>query len=229
MKEPSLLTRGDPPAGSVRPRSVRPGRFASFGLLGAAIVAVLGVRVAAADSPRDTYRYPYDPVCSWGRVANGRGMIVRCLTRVEAESLGAAAGPPRPGAASRPSATAAPSAAPSGAAPTVTRALAVEVGPIVADAGSLPLALGKLKVPSDRYLACVRDHGGVARDVGEVKVRFLVRERGRAEGVVVSKRTNVTEDAARCIADVVDRRFVGKPDEPMVGATLTVKVRESSK
>jgi hypothetical protein len=77
-------------------------------------------------------------------------------------------------------------------------------------------------------LACVRDHGGITREVGEIQVRFLVRERGRAEGAVVSKRAGVSEAAARCVADVVDRRLVGSPEAPMVGATLTVRVRESS-
>jgi len=207
--------------------------------LAAAVLAGVAVTgIAAADGSRDTYRYPYDPVCSWGRVADGRGMIVRCLTRAEAEALGASPGAARGAASSGPgaaSASAAPprlaastSAAPDVAPPGAARPLVVEVGPVVVDTGALPLALGKLKAPADRYLACVRDHGGITREVGEIQVRFLVRERGRAEGAVVSKRAGVSEAAARCVADVVDRRLVGSPEAPMVGATLTVRVRESS-
>ena len=54
-------------------------------------------------------------------------------------------------------------------------------------------------------------------------MRFLVRARGRAEGVSVSKRVGVTPEAARCVAEVVDRRPVGTPDVPMVGATVIIK------
>jgi hypothetical protein len=38
----------------------------------------------------------------------------------------------------------------------------------------------------------------------------------------VKRWRGVTEPAARCVADVVDRRYVGYPEEPIVGATLTV-------
>lgn len=217
--------RYGPAAGAARRPLLR--LAGGLGLVAAtATVAVLaGPGVAAADAARDPFRYPYDPVCSWGRVANGKGMIVRCLTRAEAEAL-AAAGP----AGAAPVAAgpaAAPSASPSEAPPPI-RALAIEVGPVIVDAGKLPIALSKLKIPTERYLACVRDHGGLQRASGEIQVRFLVRERGRAEGAVVSKRAAVSEEAARCVADVVDRRFVGHPEAPMVGATLTVKVREST-
>src|SRR6188768_1344755 len=32
-------------------------------------------------------RYPYDPACPWGRIGNGKGLIVRCLTEAEAQGL----------------------------------------------------------------------------------------------------------------------------------------------
>jgi hypothetical protein len=41
--------------------------------------------------------------------------------------------------------------------------------------------------------------------------------------VSVQKRQNVSAEAAHCVAEVVDRRRVGVPDEPLVGATLVVK------
>jgi len=231
MKDPNRPDLGSPRHGagshSAAPPRPRAWPAGLLPLAAALVTAAVIPGIAAADSPGDTYRYPYDPVCSWGRVANGKGMIVRCLTRAEAEALGASSGPPR-GAAS--SATPPrPAASASAAPPAVVapRPLAVEVGPVVVDTGALPLALGKLKAPADRYLACVRDHGGLKGETGELQVRFLVRERGRAEGVVVSKRSGISEDAARCVADVIDRRLVGSPEAPMVGVTVTVRVRES--
>ena len=68
--------------------------------------------------------------------------------------------------------------------------------------------------------------GGVSSDGGEVELRFLVQGRGRAEGVSVQKRRGVSVAAAKCIADVVDRRYVGYPDGPEVGATLVVTMKK---
>ena len=96
------------------------------------------------------------------------------------------------------------------------------VGPVTADKGEL--GIGKLGVPKDRYAKCIEDNGGLKGTTGEVHVRFLVRSKGVAEGVSVQKRQNVSAEAAHCIAEVVDRRRVGVPDEPLVGATLVIKL-----
>jgi hypothetical protein len=196
--------------------------FGAFGLVAAA---------AFSESLENLVRrYPYDPACLWGRIANGKGTIVRCLTEQEASQLSSAANAlpavPLPAAASAP---AAPLAAttPSGA-PAVTPDRApkpsrfeVAIGPVTADQGELPL--GKLGQPKDRYAKCLEDNGGLRGDSGEVHVRFLVRAKGIAEGVSVQKRVNVSAEAARCVSEVVDRRHVGVPSEPLVGATVVVK------
>jgi hypothetical protein len=181
-------------------------------------------------------RYPFDPACPWGRLANGKGTVVRCLSEKEGATLAAAP-------ASLPSVTA-PAAAPAATAPAasgsaspdasvvspsvapVAGRLEIAVGPVTADKGELPV--GKLGAPKDRYAKCVEDNGGLKADTGEVHVRFLVRSKGIAEGVSVQKRFNVGSEAARCIAEVVDRRHVGVPEEPLVGATVVVKIARAS-
>jgi hypothetical protein len=196
-------------------------RVVVLGLCSLVVLGAVTLGTAArawADDPGKANRYPYDPVCSWGRVADGRGMMVRCIKQGEAEALLAGKSPASPSKE--------PDAPPTDAAP---EQLTMEVGPVQVDSGSLPLALKKLKVPADRYLACVEKHGGITKQDGEVHIRFLVRERGRAEGAVVKKRRAVSEKAAACIADVVDRRFVGHPDVPIVGATLVVKFSRASR
>jgi hypothetical protein len=178
-------------------------------------------------------RYPFDPACPWGRVANGKGTVVRCLSEKEGTTLAAAtpAAPPAlpaapPGAApATGSAAPATSAASTPAAPIDGR-FEIAVGPVTADKGELPI--GKLGAPKDRYAKCVEDNGGLKAESGEVHVRFLVRNKGIAEGVSVQKRFNVGPEAARCIAEVVDRRHVGVPDEPLVGATVVVKITRAS-
>jgi hypothetical protein len=106
-------------------------------------------------------------------------------------------------------------------------ALEVTVGPVTAEEGTL--GVGKLGQPKDKYAACVQKNGGLSGKTGEVSVRFLVRGKGIAEGVSVSKRTNLSKEAAQCVADVVDRRRVGTPESPMVGATVVVKFAKLDK
>lgn len=189
----------------------------SLGLLGVSLLAVAAV--ASAQSAKA--RYPYDPACAWGRIANGKGMLVRCLSEQEAVALAKGTAPVP--AKAEPTDGATKPAAEDAPAPEVKSGpLTVEVGPITADQGTL--SIGRLHLPKDRYAKCVEDNGGVEGKDGEVHVRFLVRgEVSRAEGVSVSKRRNLTAAAAKCVADVVDRRRVGTPDTPMVGATLVIK------
>jgi hypothetical protein len=184
---------------------------------------VLGVALTAAASaeprPAEANRYPYDPVCAWGRIANGRGMLVRCIEQTEAEALLARVATP----SAAPAASAVPAPAPAPA-PEPEPALSARLVRVVVDEGKLPIAEQKLNVPRDRYVDCVRKNGGLSAARGEVHVRFLVRARGRAEGVSVAKKSGLGAKAAACIADVVDRRAVGTPEAPMVGATAIIEI-----
>lgn len=218
-------------------------------LLGFAALATGAVAVAEAEDAL-LKRYPYDPACAWGRVGNGKGMVVRCISEDEAKSLRAAVSV---AATSKPSAPTAPSSVtstkppaeapvtPSTTEPAPAPApepepapsadadapLEVTVGPVTADEGTL--GIGKLGAPKDKYSACVQKNGGLSGKSGEVSVRFLVRSKGVAEGVSVAKRTNLSKEAAQCVADVVDRRRVGTPESPMVGATVVVKFAKLDK
>ncbi len=207
-------------------------------------------------------RYPFDPVCPWGRIADGRGMLVRCLEPAEAQRLAAparvapapvgvgpaitapAAAPPPAGpiaplstapseprarALDAPSLAAAvpvarPAAAPSAPAPSgKPRKVSLKaVSAARADTGELPEARTQLLRAGDRYVQCVESNGGMSQSPARVTVRFLVRERGRAEGVTVKEREGVSMAAAKCVATVVDRRYVGYPAAPIVGADLSV-------
>ncbi len=200
-------------------------RLAAFG---GALVLALGLvaaGVAWADNAADAARYPYDPACAWGRIANGHGMLVRCITKDEASQM-LSHSRPEAKPAPAPSAPQPPDAGVPDAQPPVPTVQHVEatVGPVIVDQGTLPKAERKLGAARKRFEECVEQNGGLEGDHGEVDVRFLVRgSRGRAEGVSVKKRRGVGSNAARCVADVVDRRSVGVPEAPLVGATLVVK------
>jgi len=192
-----------------------------------AISVGLGTAAALGDSVESLIRrYPFDPACSWGRLANGKGTVIRCLTEKEASGINSvpAAQPTSTAAAPAPSAsTDADTATPAPPEATTTKGIQVTVGPVTADKGEL--GIGKLGVPKDKYAKCIEDNGGMKGSSGEVHVRFLVRSKGVAEGVSVQKRSaNITAEAAHCIAEVVDRRRVGVPDEPLVGATVVIKL-----
>lgn len=217
-------------------------------LLGFAALATGAVALAEAEDAL-LKRYPYDPACAWGRVGNGKGMVVRCISEDEAKALrnataAAAAKPapsspgvtsakPAPDATPTPGSTSADSAPDAAAEPEPAPSseadapLEVTVGPVAADEGTL--GVGKLGAPKDRYSACVQKNGGLSGKTGEVSVRFLVRAKGVAEGVSVAKRTNLSKEAAQCVADVIDRRRVGTPESPMVGATVLVKFAKVDK
>ncbi len=90
-------------------------------------LAALAVPGEGAADPALETRYPYDPACPWGRLANGRGMITRCLGEEEARALlaggtltlqsGAAVQiPPTTSSGDAPPSTSSPATAPPGAA-----------------------------------------------------------------------------------------------------------------
>jgi len=197
-------------------------------------------------------RYPYDPACPWGRIGNGKGLIVRCITEAEAQALRAGAvpvpsssalpaassgaPPPTPATSATVAAATMPApeevTEPDAGAPTPgptpsNEKLEITVGPVTADTGTL--GIGKLGAARDKYMKCVNDNGGLKEASGEVHVRFMLRQKGRAEGVSVAKRSGVSAEAARCVSEVVDRRYVGVPAEPMVGATVVIKFAKAAK
>jgi hypothetical protein len=207
------------------------GARAASTLTAAAFFALATTGTATAEAPN---RYPYDPACAWGRLADGHGMLIRCLDPGEATALleralsgsgsGSAGGSGPAPADSKADDHKSVEAVGPAREPSNQQLSVTAVGPAVADAGELPLAEKKLGLPKDRYVDCVRKNGGLTADTGKVVVRFLVRERGRAEGVSVKSRQGMSQAAAACIADVVDRRYVGYPAAPIVGATIPIEL-----
>lgn len=189
--------------------------LAKLGLLflsGFSVVSANDAR--AAEDASEQNSYPYDPTCPWGRVSDGKGMLVRCLGVTEAKAL----------ATGKSAKVEAPEAELSAVAveePSQPE-LAVDVEAVKADEGELTGAKLAAQSAKTRYLACIDTNGGVAQPSAEVVVRFLVRERGRAEGVSVKSFKGLSKQAAKCVANVVDRRHVGVPETPLVGASVRI-------
>ncbi len=68
---------------------------------------------------------------------------------------------------------------------------------------------------------CVADNGGLKGDKGALKITFLVRARGRAEGVEVASAKGINPEAANCIRLLLKNRAVGAPSADPVGVTVT--------
>lgn len=205
-------------------------------LIGSLVTALLSGGVALADSSTAN-RYPYDPACAWGRVADGKGMIVRCLSKREAGEVLEAAKRAREAKEREKQAAAeksgekpeekSPEEKPQGKAAPVS----LKFGELKLDEGSLATeaAIKSLSKGQKKMEACVQEHGGLTRDPGELRVRFLVRERGIAEGVGVERRRGMSEKAGKCVAEVIDRRRVGHPSVPITGATLELSFTRAAK
>src|SRR5262245_56149111 len=103
-----------------------------------AISVGLGAAVAVGDSVESLVRrYPYDPACLWGRLANGKGTVVRCLTEKEAGAMAAVLAPAAapataPTAAETTTPDAATPAPTSPSDPVTTKGIQVTVGPVTA-------------------------------------------------------------------------------------------------
>jgi hypothetical protein len=123
----------------------------------------------------------------------------------------------------------APPATPPAAPVVPEETFVAEIGLVEADKGTFPDAARSLKKARERFAECVEKNGGLSAERGEVELRFLVQGRGRAEGVSVKKHRGVSEAAAKCVADVLDRRYVGSPEEPMVAATLQVVISKKKR
>lgn len=196
-------------------------KFPSIGVAALAVAAAGAVALfpTSGEASDPMNRYPYDPVCPWGRIANGRGIIVRCLNQAEATDL------VRRSASPMGISTPMPPSFDAGVPDALPTGLAAEVRSVrvSADVGKLPEAEKKLSAARDRYIDCIAKNGGLEDARAEVQVRFLVRARGRAEGVSVVKKSGLGSAAAQCIAEVIDRRQVGIPEEPIVGATVAIQ------
>lgn len=68
---------------------------------------------------------------------------------------------------------------------------------------------------------CVAEHGGMKADKGKLSLTFLVRARGRAEGVEIENAKGISEEASSCIRLLVKNRAVGAPSADPVGVTVS--------
>jgi len=102
----------------------------------------------------------------------------------------------------------------------------VSLESVTFDNGEVPRAQRSLEKLAEKELSiCATESGGVAGQ-GTVELKFLVRVRGRAEGVEIGKARNVPPEVAKCLAFTLARRSVGAPSEEPVFVTAKFKLVE---
>jgi len=123
--------------------------------------------------------------------------------------------------AAPPSTSVSPSAAVVSTPPTLLVASASFEDPAF-DGGDVPkakAAIDKLKKAVEK---CVNADGGVPKEGASMKLQFLVRAPGIAEGVDVLETKGVPDKARKCVRDTFKRKRMGPPSADPVGVTLTI-------
>lgn len=160
----------------------------------------------------------HDELCSWGRLSDGHGKLVRCLTGDEARTLA--------NTAKRDTGTGADPAMVKSEEPT---AIVGVVRRVVFEGESISTAKQHLTSLVPEYQSCIAHHGGLRREAGEVRIRFHVDSRGVAREPSVSRRRFVSVQAARCVAGIVGHRFVEAPKSKATVGTVVIQFARNAR
>jgi hypothetical protein len=164
---------------------------------------------SSEDEAEQTKTTRHDERCPWGRLGDGHGKTVRCLTDVEARGLAQAA-----------KRDALNDADASRSRPEDASGIVAVVNSVVFEGESISTAKSNLSGLASDYQSCVAHHGGLRRDAGEVRIRFHVDSRGIARDSSVSRRRFVSVKAARCVSEMVNHRVIGPSKSKTVGTVL---------
>jgi hypothetical protein len=115
--------------------------------------------------------------------------------------------------------------APAAAAPVFAGPPAVEIKEPTFENGDVPRAEKSLGKVSDDIAKCVAKNGGLSRPSGSMKIQFIVRAKGRAEGVEVLSSQNISAEASSCIRLLLKNRAVGEPTSDPVGVTVLINFK----
>jgi hypothetical protein len=91
--------------------------------------------------------------------------------------------------------------------------------------GDVPKVGKRMEKAISDVAKCVADNGGLSGASGSIKLQFLVRPRGRAEGVEILSAKGVSAEAQRCVRLLLKDKPVGAPSADPVGVTITLSLR----
>ena len=168
------------------------------------------------------------PRCPYGELNDPHRGFVRCLNPDERGADWLPPPPqPTPPVADAPSAAPKdpepPPAVPAGPPPLV------DIGAPKFENGEVPRAEKALTKAATDIAKCVAEHGGLTAATGTLKVQFLVRNRGRAEGVEILSAKGLGPDAASCVRLLLKNKPIGPPTSDPVGVTVTISLKPPAK
>jgi hypothetical protein len=153
------------------------------------------------------------PRCPYGELTDPHRGFVRCLLPDERDAGWL---PPPPQGDPQPPEP--PKAEP----PKPAAPPTVEIGAPKFENGQVTKVEKSLGKASAGIAKCVAEHGGLDGDGGRMKIQFLVRSRGRAEGVEVLSAKNVSREAASCVRVLLKNKAIGAPSADPVGVTVVI-------
>src|SRR5689334_15524850 len=124
------------------------------------------------------------PRCPYGELTDPHRGFARCLLPDERDA-GWLPPPPQEPVSPEPPKAGADGGGPEAAPPPKVSLPVVEVGAPKFENGEVPKAEKAINGVSAEIAKCIAEHGGLSGAAGTLKVQFLVRARGRAEGVEV--------------------------------------------
>jgi len=95
------------------------------------------------------------------------------------------------------------------------------------EGGEVPRAEKFINANLEGIGKCIAQNGGLKANKGTLKVSFLVRARGRAEGVEIATQKNVSDEAASCVRLLLKNKAVGAPSSDPVGVTVTFTLEKA--
>jgi len=171
----------------------------------------------AESAPRADGGADGGPRCPYGSLEDPHRGFVRCLLPDERDAGWLPPPPQGDPAPAEPPRTEPPREPAPPAPPPV-----VDIGAPKFEGGEVTKVEKSLGRASAELARCIADNGGVGGDAGTVKIQFLVRSRGRAEGVEVLAAKGVSPEAAACVRHLVKNKAIGAPTADPVGVTVVL-------
>jgi hypothetical protein len=159
------------------------------------------------------------PRCPYGELNDPHRGFVRCLLPDERAPGWRA--PPAPSASPDPKPPEPPKEPDKPAEPPPI----VEIGAPKFENGEVTKVAKSLGKAKAGIAACVAEHGGLSAATGSLKVQFLVRSRGRAEGVEVLSAKGVSREASSCVRVLLKNKAIGAPSADPVGVTVVITLK----
>ena len=179
-------------------------------------------KVPADAGPSESPAPDGAPRCPYGALEDPHRGFVRCLLPEERDA-GWLPPPPQGDAPPAEPPRAEPPADAGSSAPPPT----VEIGAPKFENGEVTKVEKSIGKASADLARCVAAHGGLSADPGALKVQFLVRSRGRAEGVEILSAKGVSAEAAACVRRLLKNKAIGAPTADPVGVTVTITFKPS--